>query len=138
MKLLIYLMILEIIISCTNDVDMVGGGRNRAGQNNISADNEDDGDFSSSDAEKQIEDDREPSLPNEENDEIELTDVTVGFNYGDKVKKDGKDDDWNDGVVCITGKYRVNKDKGTVLSMEDQSVELSYRDGSGEIGRAHV
>ena len=48
-----------------------------------------------------------------------------------RLKKVGKNDDWNDGVVCIRGKYRVNYDKGTVVSMADQSVELSYRDGSG-------
>ena len=137
MKFLLFFMTLKLIISCSNEVDMSAGGRRSEKNKIISDDKEEDGGFSNSEAEEaseeQVEDDAEPSLPNEENDEIELTDVTVGFNYGDKVKKDGTDDDWNDGVVCITGKYRVNKDKGTVLSMEDQSVELSYRDGSGDI-----
>ena len=67
----------------------------------------------------------------EESDTVKYTDVTVGYNYGDKVKKEGKDDDWNDGVVCINGKYSVNFETGTVLSLVDQDVDLTYRDGSG-------
>ena len=42
--------------------------------------------------EEKREEDREPSFPGErENDNVELTEVTVGFNYGDKVKKSGKE-----------------------------------------------
>ena len=70
-------------------------------------------------------------FPDDDDDEVEFTDVTVGFNYGDKVKRTGDDDDWNDGVICIRGKYKINYQKGFVLSMADQQVELSYRDGSG-------
>jgi len=143
MTLLLYGIIIGLLAACSAGVGLNGGSGNTSDKTSTADIRGDEADTSTAKDEddkrtprnklttKQKDEPPEDPFPGEKNDNVEYTEQTIGFNYGDKVKKSGRDDDWNDGVVCLRGKYRVNFDKGTVSSEVKQDVELEYRDGSG-------
>ena len=81
----------------------------------------------------------EPIVPQDP--DATIIDQVIGINFEDKGNEidsrhnalDGKGD-YNDGVVCIEGKFQANYKTGTLHSLIDQTVNIKYRDGSG----AHV
>lgn len=61
--------------------------------------------------------------------------IRVGFNYEDTPNTD---QDYNDGVLCIEGRYRINYSTNTARSLIDQTATLIFRDGGYNVNTIFV
>ena len=74
---------------------------------------------------------QEPVLPSH----IQRSRLRVGINYEDVPNTD---QDFNDGTLCIEGRYEVNFRTGTVRSLVDQNTNLYFRDGGFNLNTIEV
>lgn len=61
-----------------------------------------------------------PINPNDNGEKIQDTSIKLGINFEDRGYKG--DMDYNDDVLCFEGKFRVNKQTGAIISLQDQDV----------------